>query len=80
MFVLLGNGNGTFQAGPTYLTVNDYDQAISNAMHYAAPQSVALGDFDGDGKLDMAVSTGSFVFVMAGNGDGTFRHFSPKAA
>ena len=78
VFVLLGNGNGTFQAGPTYLTVNDYFQNVSNDLHYAAPQSVALGDFDGDGKLDMAVSIGPYIFVMAGNGDGTFRHASPK--
>ena len=78
VFVLLGNGNGTFQAGPTYLTVNDYDQTISNAVHYIAPQSVALGDIDGDGTLDMAVSIGPSIFVLAGNGDGTFRHSHPK--
>jgi FG-GAP-like repeat/FG-GAP repeat len=79
VFVLLGNGNGTFQAGPTYLTVNDYDQATSNALHYVAPQAVALGDLDGDSTLDMAVSIGPSIFVLAGNGDGTFRHSHPKA-
>jgi FG-GAP-like repeat/FG-GAP repeat len=45
-----------------------------------APQSVALGDFNGDGKLDMAVTPGSSmagvsphgVGILLGKGDGTF--------
>ena len=43
MSVLLGNGDGTFQA----------------AVNYAAgttPCSVAVGDFNGDGKTDLAVA------------------------
>jgi PKD repeat protein len=78
VFVLLGNGDGTFQAGPTYLTVNNYGGSVPSAQQYVAPQAVALGDFDRDGNLDMAVSAGQWVFVMAGNGDGTFRHSNPK--
>ena len=42
VIVLLGSGNGTFQV----------------PMSYAAgehPQAVAIGDFDGDGKPDLAV-------------------------
>jgi hypothetical protein len=60
--VLLGNGDGTFQP----------------ARSFAAgtrPSSVAVGDFNGDGVLDLAVANfGSFnVSVLLGNGDGTFQ-------
>ena len=41
--VLLGNGDGTFQAQKTY-AVGD------------GPHSVAVGDFNGDGKADLAVA------------------------
>jgi hypothetical protein len=59
--VLLGNGDGTFQA----------------AVHYPAgsgPGSVTSGDFNGDGRLDLAVANQSSnnVSVLLGNGDGTF--------
>ncbi|HYL84063.1 MAG TPA: FG-GAP-like repeat-containing protein [Candidatus Angelobacter sp.] len=62
VYILLGNGDGTFTLKTT-LT------GISN------PQSVVLGDFNGDGKLDMAVvdrATNS-VSVFLGNGDGTMQ-------
>ena len=38
------------------------------------PQAVALGDFNNDGKLDMAVvnSTDNTVSILLSNGDGTF--------
>src|SRR3989442_2914547 len=41
----------------------------------ANPQVVAVGDFNGDGKLDLAVvNAGSTtVSVLLGNGDGTFQ-------
>ncbi len=40
----------------------------------ASPRSVATGDFNGDGKLDMVVTNASAatVSVFLGNGDGTF--------
>lgn len=62
VFILLGNGDGTFTLKTTFT-------GISN------PQSVALGDFNGDGKLDMAVvdRTTSSVSVFLGNGDGTMQ-------
>jgi FG-GAP-like repeat len=60
--VLLGNGDGTFQTHVNYDTVGDCRQ-------------VATGDFNGDGKLDLVVSSGSYnrVSVLLGNGDGTFQ-------
>src|SRR5438552_8737171 len=40
----------------------------------ASPYSVAMGDFNGDGHLDLAVANGGSndVSVLLGNGDGTF--------
>ena len=60
MSVLLGNGDGTFQAHVDYGAV-------------AYPYSVAVGDFNGDGKLDLATANGYGVSVLLGNGDGTFQ-------
>jgi FG-GAP repeat len=39
------------------------------------PWSVAVGDFNGDGKLDLAVvnQASSTLSVLLGRGDGTFR-------
>ena len=39
-----------------------------------SPQSVAVGDFNGDGALDLAVANGfNDVSVLLGNGDGSFQ-------
>ncbi len=57
--VLLGNGNGTFAAAKSYAAVVGGDTS--------AP--VAVGDFNGDHKLDL-VTCGS---LLIGNGDGTFK-------
>jgi len=34
---------------------------------------LAGGDFDGDGKADIAVASGSSVYIIRGNGDGSFQ-------
>jgi hypothetical protein len=69
--VLLGNGNGSFQPAVTTNIVNG-GLGQGNAL------SIATGDFNGDGKLDVALNTsgdpaGPAVEVLQGNGDGSFR-------
>jgi hypothetical protein len=61
--VLLGNGDGTFQAAVTY---------SSGGVN---PFSLAVADVNGDGKLDLAVANFSSnnVGILLGNGDGTFQ-------
>jgi len=63
--VLLGNGDGTFQAAVTYPTGNAGDH----------PVAVTTFDFNGDGALDLAVSNlnAENVAILLGNGDGTFQ-------
>jgi hypothetical protein len=61
--VLLGNGDGTFQAA--------HDYAVSSGA-----SAVAVADFNGDGKLDLAVTyldPQDVVSVLLGNGNGTFQ-------
>src|SRR5438128_2058650 len=66
MGVLLGNGDGTFQP-------------VVNYGLGSNPDSVAIGDFNGDGKLDLAVAnSGGYgnpasMKLLLGNGNGTFQ-------
>ncbi len=65
--ILLGNGDGTFQSPVSYsVDIN--------------PTQASVGDFNGDGKLDLAVADagiledpGHTVSILLGNGDGTFQ-------
>ena len=60
--VLLGNGDGTFQAPQTYATG-------------PGPQGVTTADVNGDGNVDLMVANwrSNNVSVLLGNGDGTFQ-------
>jgi hypothetical protein len=58
--VLLGNGNGTFQAAVTY------DEGGEGAT------SMTAVDINKDGNFDLIVA-GSSIDVLLGNGDGTFQ-------
>src|SRR5207248_8690754 len=67
--ILLGKGDGTFQVpAPVYAAVP------ANAASKDVA-SVSVGDFNGDNKLDLAVTNPSndTVSVLLGNGDGTFQ-------
>ena len=62
--VLLGNGDGTFTPAP----------GSPIALGAGTPGAIAVADFTGDGKLDLAVTnqTQGTVSVLLGNGGGTF--------
>jgi hypothetical protein len=65
--VLLGNGDGTFQA---------YKLLGSSKV----PTWVAAGDFNNDGNMDLAVTTtANTVDISLGNGDGSFQAYKSTA-
>lgn len=60
--ILLGNGDGTFQANGFYEVLSE-------------PESIVAADFNGDKKTDLAIGNliGASVSILLGNGDGTFQ-------
>jgi hypothetical protein len=68
--ILRGNGNGTFQPAVNYDT----------GLGAGSPVWLAAADFNGDGKLDLAVEGGYNVSILLGNGNGTFATAKTYAA
>jgi Flp pilus assembly secretin CpaC len=66
--VFLGVGDGTFG------NCTDVTAGTSLVPLIATPSAVAVGDFNHDGKADIAVtdSANNRVLILLGNGDGTF--------
>ena len=66
--ILLGAGDGTFG------TATDITIGTSQDTNIPTPSAVAVGNFDGDGNMDIAVtdSANNAVKILRGNGDGTF--------
>jgi hypothetical protein len=77
--VLLGNGDGTFKTPPIALP---FTTSTSGSPTPALPSAplLALGDFNGDGNLDLATlpptGTGE-VEILLGTGKGTFTDNGP---
>ena len=62
IFMLLGNGDGTFQPSQQFWTAS------------SIPIAGAAADFNHDGKLDLVITLNpNGIAVMLGNGDGTFQ-------
>ncbi|HEX3743424.1 MAG TPA: FG-GAP-like repeat-containing protein [Bryobacteraceae bacterium] len=79
--VLLGDGTGVFAAAansPVAISTTGYNP---NSQIGSTPSNVAIADLNGDGRPDLAVAgfgrqgaglPGPNVWILLGNGDGTF--------
>ena len=64
LYYYKGNGDGTFQT------------AVAVGSGLSGPYDLTIGDFNGDGKLDLAATTEAStnsLHILLGNGDGTFQ-------
>ena len=64
--ILIGNGNGTFQAAKAIAS------EAANAPQNA-PLNFLILDFNADGRLDLAIIVSAGVQILLGKGDGTFQ-------
>jgi VCBS repeat protein/IPT/TIG domain-containing protein/exosortase sorting signal-containing protein len=64
--VLLGRGDGTFSGGSS---ISDF-----GVLSVVQPIASGVGDFNGDGKLDLVVrdTYSNHLFILIGNGNGSF--------
>ncbi|RXH55936.1 EF hand domain/PKD domain protein [Granulicella sibirica] len=71
LFVLLGNGDGTF------ITSATMPQAVGSTV-----DALTTGDFNQDGKVDLARTTSATqsITILTGAGDGTFTSATVAAA
>ncbi len=66
--ILIGNGDGTFRPA--------VERPVGlNYPGENGPDAMVAGDFNGDGRLDLAIANynSGTVSILLGNGDGTFR-------
>ena len=92
--VFLGNGDGTFQTEQVLATASSSKSNVFAPAVGDAVSPAAIGDFDGDGNLDLLFLRKKYLVIsftasgnmMLGKGDGTFSQpstvnisFSPSA-
>ena len=78
--ILLNDGTGVLRLPVQY----DLGASPNVSFAGATPNTLAIGDLNGDGKMDLAIANGQFanngVSVLLGKGDGTFGNLTSWVA